>query len=183
MADQHYASDIAFTPTVKALQTRKGSRRAYAHMEESGSWETEITPELAAFIAAQRSVFLATVNAEQQPYIQHRGGPSGFLRVLDSRTLGFVDFAGNRQFISSGNLAKNPKAHLFLIDYAMRKRMKIWGEAHTEEATPDLRARLMPEGYKAKPEQAMLFRIHAWDENCLQHIPLQLRGCRRPCSA
>jgi uncharacterized protein len=171
MADLHYASDIAFTPTVKALQARKGSRRAYAHMEEAGSWETEITPELAAFIAAQRSVFLGTVNAEGQPYIQHRGGPPGFLRVLDSRTLGFVDFAGNRQFISSGNLAENTKAHLFLIDYSMRKRVKIWGEAHAEEATPELLARLMPDGYKAKPEQIMLFRIHAWDENCPQHIP------------
>jgi uncharacterized protein len=171
MADQHYASDIAFTPTVKALQARKGSRRAYAHMEEAGSWETEITPELAAFIAAQRSVFLGTVNAEGQPYIQHRGGPPGFLRVLDSRTLGFVDFAGNRQFISSGNLAENTKAHLFLIDYSMRKRVKIWGEAHAEEAKPELLARLMPVGYKAKPEQIMLFRIRAWDENCPQHIP------------
>jgi uncharacterized protein len=127
MADRRYSSDIAFTSAVKALQTRKGSRRAYAHMEEAGSWETEITPELAAFIATQRSVFLATVNADGQPYIQHRGGPPGFLRVLDSHTLGFVDFAGNRQFISSGNLAENPKAHLFLIDYATRKRVKIWG--------------------------------------------------------
>jgi uncharacterized protein len=171
MADRQYSSDIAFTPAVKALQTRKGSRRAYAHMEESGSWKTEITPELAAFIAVQRSAFLATVNAEGQPYIQHRGGPPGFLRVLDPHTLGFVDFAGNRQFISSGNLAENPKAHLFLIDYATRKRVKIWGEARVEETTPELLARLMPEGYKARPEQIMLFRIEAWDANCPQHIP------------
>jgi uncharacterized protein len=171
MADRQYSSDIAFTPAVKALQTRKGSRRAYAHMEESGSWKTEITPELAAFIAVQRSAFLATVNAEGQPYIQHRGGPPGFLRVLDPHTLGFVDFAGNRQFISSGNLAENPKAHLFLIDYATRKRVKIWGEARVKEATPELLARLMPEGYKARPEQIMLFRIEAWDANCPQHIP------------
>jgi uncharacterized protein len=171
MADRQYSSDIAFTPAVKALQTRKGSRRAYAHMEESGSWKTEITPELAAFIAVQRSAFLATVNAEGQPYIQHRGGPPGFLRVLDPHTLGFVDFAGNRQFISSGNLAENPKAHLFLIDYATRKRVKIWGEARVEETTPELLARLTPEGYKARPEQIMLFRIEAWDANCPQHIP------------
>jgi predicted pyridoxine 5'-phosphate oxidase superfamily flavin-nucleotide-binding protein len=166
-----YSSDIAFTATVKALQSRKGSRRAYARMEEAGSWQTTITPELEFFIAEQRSVFLATVNAEGQPYIQHRGGPPGFLRVLGERTLGFVDFSGNRQFISSGNLAENPKAHLFLIDYGHRKRVKIWGEAHVVEATAELLARLMPESYKAKPEQVMLFTVAAWDVNCPQHIP------------
>jgi predicted pyridoxine 5'-phosphate oxidase superfamily flavin-nucleotide-binding protein len=171
MSALQYASDIAFTPTVKALQSRKGSRRAYARMEEAGSWQTAITPELESFIAEQRSVFLATVNAEGQPYIQHRGGPPGFLRVLDERTLGFVDFSGNRQFISSGNLAENPKAHLFLIDYRHRKRVKIWGEARVVEATTELLARLMPEGYKAKPEQVMLFTVAAWDANCPQHIP------------
>src|SRR5262249_8701370 len=102
-----YASDVAFTPTVKAIQTRKGSRRGYAGMEQRGSWETRITPDLAAFIAAQTSVFLATANADSQPYIQHRGGPAGFLHVLDERTIGFVDFAGNRQYITQGNLADN----------------------------------------------------------------------------
>ncbi len=171
MAAKQYASDIAFTPTVKALQTRKGSRRAYAHMEAAGSWQTRITPDLEAFIAEQRSVFLATVNAEGQPYIQHRGGPPGFLRVLDERTLAFVDFSGNRQFISMGNLAENPKAHLFLIDYHQRKRVKVWGEARVVDADADLLARLMPEGYKAKPEQVMLFTVNAWDANCPQHIP------------
>lgn len=171
MGPHRYASDIAFTPTVKAVQLRKGSRRAYAHMEEAGSWQTRITPELEAFIAEQRSVFLATVNAEGQPYIQHRGGPPGFLRVLDEHTLAFVDFTGNRQFISTGNLAENPKAHLFLIDYRHRKRVKIWGEAQVVDADTDMLARLMPEGYKAKPEQIMIFTISAWDANCPQHIP------------
>ncbi len=166
-----YASDIAFTPTVKALQLRKGSRRAYSHMEQAGSWQTTITPELEAFIAEQRSVFLATVNAQGQPYIQHRGGPPGFLHVLDPHTLAFVDFAGNRQFISSGNLTESPKAHLLLIDYRLRKRVKIWGEARMVEATEELLAQLMPDGYKAKPEQVMLFTIAAWDANCPQHIP------------
>ena len=165
------ASDIAFTPIVKSLQARKGSRRAYAHMEQNGSWQTDITPELAEFIAAQRSVFLATVNAEGQPYIQHRGGPPGFLRVLDEHTLGFVDFSGNRQFISSGNLIENPKAHLFLIDYQQRKRVKVWGEARMVEATDAWLAKLMPEGYKARPEQVLLFTVKAWDANCPQHIP------------
>jgi predicted pyridoxine 5'-phosphate oxidase superfamily flavin-nucleotide-binding protein len=166
-----YSSDIAFTPTVKSLQESKGSRRAYANMEARGGWETEVTAELRAFIAEQRSLFLATVNAQGQPYIQHRGGPPGFLRALDGRTLAFVDFAGNRQYISSGNLVDNPKAHLFLIDYRHRRRVKIWGEARMVEATPGLLTRLMPEGYKAKPEQVLLFEVHAWDANCPQHIP------------
>lgn len=171
MSTGPYASDIAFTPTVKALQTQRGSRRAYAHMEAAGSWQTRITPDLEAFIAEQRSVFLATVNAEGQPYIQHRGGPPGFLRVLDDHTLAFVDFTGNRQFISTGNLSENPKAHLFLIDYRRRQRIKVWGEAHVVDADAELLARLMPEGYKAKPEQIMIFTISAWDANCPQHIP------------
>lgn len=171
-----YSSDIAFTPTVKALQTSKGSRRAYANMEANGSWETEITPDLAAFIAGQRSVFLATVNSEGQPYLQHRGGPPGFLRVLDAHTLAFVDYSGNRQYISSGNLRDNPKALLFLIDYRYRKRVKLWGEARVVEATPDLLARLMPDAYKAKPEQVMLFTVHAWDANCPQHIPTRFEA-------
>ncbi|MGH6618213.1 MAG: pyridoxamine 5'-phosphate oxidase family protein [Alphaproteobacteria bacterium] len=166
-----YSSDVAFTPTVKAVQSRKGSREGYGRMEERGSWQSRITPELAAFIAAQVSVFLATANADGQPYIQHRGGPPGFLRVLDDRTIGFADFAGNRQYITQGNLADNPKAHLFLIDYASRRRVKIWGEARVVEDDAALTASLMPADYKARPEQAILFTVAAWDMNCPQHIP------------
>jgi predicted pyridoxine 5'-phosphate oxidase superfamily flavin-nucleotide-binding protein len=170
-ASTHPSSDIAFTPTVKAIQARRGSREAYERMEAGGSWETNISPALREFIEAQRSVFLATVNSQGQPYIQHRGGPPGFLRVLDEKTLGFADFRGNRQYISTGNLQENPKAHLFLIDYAKRRRIKIWGEARVVEADETLLARLMPAGYKARPEQVMLFEVHAWDANCPQHIP------------
>jgi predicted pyridoxine 5'-phosphate oxidase superfamily flavin-nucleotide-binding protein len=166
-----YSSDVAFTDSVKAVQTRKGSRRAYARMEEGGSWETRITPELKEFIEAQRSVFLATASAKGQPYIQHRGGPAGFLQVLDDRTIGFVDFAGNRQFITVGNLAENPKAHLFLMDYAHRQRVKIWGEARVVEDDAGLTVQLMPPGYKARAEQVILFDVFAWDANCPQHIP------------
>ena len=166
-----YASDIAFTPSVKAIQGTRGSRASYARMEEAGSWKTRITPDLAAFIAAQTSVFLATANTEGQPYIQHRGGPKGFLRVLDETTIGFADFAGNRQYITAGNLADNPKAYLFLIDYAQRRRIKIWGEARVVAADAALVGKLMPEGYKARPEQAILFTVAAWDANCPQHIP------------
>ena len=171
-----YSSDVAFTPTVKAIQTRKGSRRAYANQEQAGGWQTEITDDLKVFIEAQTSVFLATANAEGQPYIQHRGGPPGFLRVIDSRTLGFVDFAGNRQFISSGNLADNPKAYLFLIDYVHRRRIKIWGTAKVVEGDTEITARLMPADYKARAEQVILFAVTAWDANCPQHIPQRLEA-------
>jgi predicted pyridoxine 5'-phosphate oxidase superfamily flavin-nucleotide-binding protein len=140
-------------------------------VEERGSWKSWITPDLATFVAAQTSIFLATVNAEGQPYIQHRGGPAGFLRLLDDTTLGFVDFSGNRQYITQGNLADNPKALLFLIDYAHQRRIKIWGKARVVEGDPELTAKLMPEGYKARPEQVFLFTVSAWDENCSQHIP------------
>jgi predicted pyridoxine 5'-phosphate oxidase superfamily flavin-nucleotide-binding protein len=126
---------------------------------------------LKTFIEEQVSVFLATVNAEGQPYIQHRGGPAGFLRVLDDCTIAFVDFAGNRQYITQGNLSDNAKAHLFLIDYAHRKRVKIWGEARVVEGDDKLVEALMTEGYRARPEQVILFRVLAWDANCPQHIP------------
>lgn len=166
-----YPSDIAFTETVKDIQSRKGSRRAYANMEQGAGWKTEITEDLKAFIEAQISVFLATANKQGQPYIQHRGGPPGFLNVLDPKTIAFVDFKGNRQFISSGNLADNPKFHLFLIDYVNRQRVKIWGEATILEDDDALVKSLMPPEYKAKAEQVILLKITAWDANCPQHIP------------
>jgi uncharacterized protein len=166
-----FSSDIAFTPSVKAIQTRRGSRAAYARMEDNGGFRTAITDDLSKFIATQTSVFLATANAEGQPYIQHRGGPAGFLRVLDAQTIGFADYAGNRQYVTSGNLADNPRAYLFLIDYAQRSRIKIWGTARVVEDDPGLTERLMPKGYKARPEQAILFTVTAWDANCPQHIP------------
>lgn len=172
-ATRTYTSDVAFTPAVKAIQARKGSRHGYARMEQAGGWQATISDELADFIAAQTSIFLATVNAQGQPYIQHRGGPAGFLKVLDTHTIAFVDFAGNKQYISSGNLSENPKAHLFLMDYAHRQRVKIWGEARVVEGDDALIARLMPEGYAARPEQVILFTVTAWDSNCPQHIPVR----------
>ncbi len=165
------SSDVAFTPAVKAIQERRGSRSAYRKMEETRGWHTTVTPELAAFIAERDSVYLATANSLGQPYIQHRGGPRGFIRVLDERTLAFVDYEGNRQYITSGNLAENDRAFLFLMDYAHRRRIKIWGRARVVEADQELIARLMPVGYDAKPEQVIVFVIEAWDANCHQHIP------------
>ena len=171
MTDQHaYASDVAFTPAVKSIQARKGSREAYAHAEKKG-WRTEIDDNLAAFLADANSFYLATASADGQPYIQHRGGPKGFIKVLDSHTLAFTDFAGNRQYITQGNLSENPKAYLFVMDYAHRRRVKIWGEARVVEDDPALKEQLMPRGYKARPEQVILLKITAWDTNCPQHIP------------
>lgn len=171
MTAHSFTSDVAFTPTVKAIQSRKGSRDAYARVEGRGGWQSEITPDLAGFIEAQTSIFLATANGEGQPYIQHRGGPAGFLKVLDDRTVGFADFSGNRQFITQGNLSDNSRAFLFLIDYARRQRIKIWGTARIVEDDVELMAKLMPGDYKARPEQVILFTVAAWDANCPQHIP------------
>ena len=170
-AFDRYPSDVAFTPTVKAIQARKGSRAAYSRMEQGGSWQTRITPDLARFIAAQTSILLATANAEGQPYVQHRGGPPGFLRVLDDTRIAFADFRGNRQYITQGNLLDNPKAHLFLIDYTQRRRVKLWGTARVVEDDAALTASLTPVDYKARIEQAVLFELSAWDANCPQHIP------------
>ena len=172
MSDIHiFSSDVAFTPAVKAIQTAKGSRAAYAHVEERGGWRTEIDDNLAAFVADANSMYLATASADGQPYIQHRGGPKGFIRVLDKSTLAFADYSGNRQYITQGNLSENNKAQLFLMDYAHRRRVKIWGEARVVDDDPALLQSLMPQGYKARPEQVILFRISAWDTNCPQHIP------------
>lgn len=169
--DFEYSSDVAFTPAVKAVQKRRGSRSAYAQMEQDGSWETRITPQLQDFIAQQRSFFMATASADAQPYIQHRGGPPGFRQVLDPHTLAFADFVGNRQYISTGNLSENPKAQLFLIDYEHRRRIKIWGTARIVEDDEALLKRLMPTDYRARGLQVIVFDVAAWDSNCPQHIP------------
>jgi uncharacterized protein len=172
MSDAHtYSSDVAFSPAVKQIQTRKGSREAYAEVEARGGWRTEIDDNLAGFLANASSFYLATASADGQPYIQHRGGPKGFIRILDKSTIAFADYAGNRQFITQGNLSENPKAHIFMMDYAHRRRVKIWGEARVVEDDPALTRALMPQGYRARPEQVILFKIEAWDTNCPQHIP------------
>ena len=165
------ASDVAFSDAVKAVQKARGSRNAYARMESGEGWPRTVDDELAAFLAEQTSFFLATANAAGQPYIQHRGGPPGFLRVLDEQTLGMADFRGNRQYITTGNLAENPKVHLFFIDYAHQRRIKLWGEARVVTDDPALVARLMPADYAAKAEQAIVIQVAAWDVNCPQHIP------------
>ncbi|MFN0250233.1 MAG: pyridoxamine 5'-phosphate oxidase family protein [Kofleriaceae bacterium] len=175
MADLKHPSDVAFTPAVKAFQSARGSRAGYARMEERGGWRTELDASIAAFIATQRSFFLATANAAGQPYIQHRGGPPGFLRVLDPKTLAFADFKGNRQYISIGNLSENPKVHLFLIDYATQSRVKIWGDARVVD-DPTLARSLSPQAYEGEPERVISINVNAWDANCPQHIPQRLEA-------
>jgi uncharacterized protein len=172
MLDSHtYSSDVAFTPAVKAIQTAKGSRAGYADVEAHGGWRTEVDDKLAAFLAEANSLYFATATADGQPYIQHRGGPKGFVKILDKHTLAFADYSGNRQYITQGNLTENPKAHIFVMDYAHRRRVKLWGEARVVDDDPALLKSLMPAGYKARPEQVILFKIAAWDTNCPQHIP------------
>jgi len=170
-SSQTYSSDVAFTPAVKAIQARKGSRDGYAQVEQNGGWRTEIDEKLAGFLAETNSFYLATANGSGHPYIQHRGGPKGFVKIIDKNTIAFADYSGNRQYITQGNLSENPQAHIFVMDYAHRRRVKIWGEARVVDDDPALTQALMPKGYKARPEQVILFRISAWDTNCPQHIP------------
>ncbi len=169
-----YTSDIAFTDTVKAIPAARGSRRSYERMERaSGGFPSTISPELAAFIAERDSAYIATANASGQPYVQHRGGPRGFLKVLDDRTLAFADFTGNKQYITTGNLHENDRAFLFLMDYAGGERIKIWGRARVVSGKDDqaLLDRLADPSYSARVEQAVVFDVEAWNANCPQHIP------------
>src|SRR6516164_2226907 len=166
---RQYPSDIAFTPGVKAVQTAKGSRAGYARAEHQG-WRTRVTPDLAEFLAGLDMFYLGTASAEGQPYIQYRGGPAGFLKVLDDRTLAFADFGGNRQYLTVGNLSENPRAFIFLMDYANRQRVKLWGTARVVEDDPELLERLRDPDYPGKVERAIVFTVETWDINCPQHI-------------
>lgn len=167
---RQYSSDIAFTSAVKDIQSQKGSRSNYARMEEGGSWETTVTPELETFLADLDMFYLGTANADGQPYIQYRGGAPGFLKVINEKTLGFADFGGNRQYISMGNISDNPKGFIFLMDYARSRRVKLWGTLRVVEDDVDLLDKLRDEAYPGKVERAILFHIEAWDINCPQHI-------------
>lgn len=167
---RQFSSDIAFTSAVKGIQTDKASRSSYARMEEGGSWETTVTPELGAFLADLDMFYLGTSNAEGQPYIQYRGGSPGFLKTVDEKTLGFADFGGNRQYITLGNLSENPKAFIFLMDYVRSRRIKLWGKARVVEGDQVLIDKLRDSTYPGRVERAILFEIEAWDVNCPQHI-------------
>ena len=167
---QTIPSDIAFTPAVKAIQKQKGSRESYDRMERGEGWPATVTPDLAEFLAEMDMFYLGTANAAGQPYIQYRGGPPGFLKVIDEHTLGFADFGGNRQYVTLGNLSENPKAIIFLMDYANRRRIKLWGTARVVEGDSALEERLRDREYPGKVERVILFTVEAWDVNCQQHI-------------
>jgi uncharacterized protein len=171
---KRYTSDVAFSDAVKAVQAAKGSRAAYARVEQGGGFANEVDERLRAFLAEIDTAFLATASADGQPYVQHRGGPKGFIRALDEHTLGFVDFAGNRQYVSTGNLGENDRVCLFLIDYVRRRRVKVWGRARVVETTDELLAKLAPADYRARAEQVVAITVEAWDVNCPQHIPHKL---------
>ena len=162
-------SDIVLPAAARLAQAERGSARVYEKKIAAG-YPDRVTPDLAGFIAELDTAFLATVSAEGAPYIQHRGGPKGFIKVLDEHTLGFADFAGNKQYITISNLAGNDRAYLFLLDFANRQRIKLWGRARVVENDPALMERLVDPGYRARPERAILFTIEAWDVNCQQHI-------------
>src|SRR5258708_21166595 len=160
---REFPSDVAFTPAVKAIQEDKGSRGSYARIEKGRGWRTTVTSDLADFIADLDMFYLGTANSEGQPYIQHRGGSPGFLKVVDEHTLGFADFGGNQQYVTLGNLSENPKAFIFLMDYANSQRVKLWGRARVVENDPDILERLRDSNYAGKVERAILFTVETWD--------------------
>lgn len=162
-------SSRVFTPAAQQAQSERGSAKAYAQRLADG-FPDKVTPELAAFIAEQDTVFLATATAGGAPYIQHRGGPKGFIKVINETTLGFADYRGNRQYLTLANLSENDRAFLFLLDPARKQRIKLWGRARVVENDAALIERLFDKGYKARPERAVLFTIEAWDVNCSSHI-------------
>ena len=158
--------DVMFSAGVKAEQTRLGSRARF----EGRTWNTEITDDLRRFLGVIDTFFFATASADGRPYIQHRGGPPGFLKPIGTHTLAFADFAGNRQYITLGHLKENDRAHIFILHYATQQRLKLWGRARVIEDDAELMERLVDPSYKVRPQRAIAFRIEAWDSNCRQHI-------------
>jgi uncharacterized protein len=169
----HQFGEIAFTPSVKAIQQKMGSRENYKRFVEKGADNNSITPELAQFISEIDGFYLGTVTSNGYPYIQFRGGKTGFLKILNHRTLGFADFRGNVQYISVGNLSENDQAFLFLMDYRHRRRLKMFGRARIVEVDPEILALVQDRDYEATVERAILFEIEGWDWNCPQHIPIR----------
>lgn len=163
--------EVMFSRAVRAEQACRGSREAYARRAAAGRFANELSADAIAFIGERDSAYFATSSADGQPYVQHRGGPTGFLKVLDKRTVAFAEYGGNKQYISIGNLAENERSFLFLMDYAGARRLKLWGRARVEAGAPALRARLADPTYSAVIEQVIVFTVLAWDWNCSQHIP------------
>lgn len=158
--------DVLFSAAVKAEQARLGSRPSF----EDRAWATEITDDLRRFLDAIDTFFFATASADGRPYVQHRGGPPGFLKPIGPRTLAFADFAGNRQYITLGHLRENDRAHIFILHFATQQRLKLWGRARVVEGDIALMERLVDPTYRARPQRAVVFELEAWDVNCRQHI-------------
>ena len=158
--------DVLFSDAVKAEQTRLGSRPSF----EDREFQTEITDDLRQFLEVIDTFFFATASADGRPYVQHRGGPPGFLKTIGTQTLAFADFAGNRQYITLGHLRENDRAHIFIPHFATQQRVKLWGRARVIEKDLELMERLVDPGYPAKPRRAIVFTLEAWDSNCRQHI-------------
>jgi hypothetical protein len=161
--------DIASTPSVRAAQRAMGSDRVYGNFKGDRSFD-KFTPNEAAFIAARDSFYMATVSETGWPYVQHRGGPQGFLKVVDEKTVAFADYRGNRQYISVGNLAAEARAALILVDYPARARLKIYAHIEAVPIDDDLAALVAEPDYSAKPERVFVLRLAAFDWNCPQHI-------------
>ena len=167
----HKFAEIAFTDSVRAMQERLGSRAAYARFEAGGDSNFELGDNERDFIAARDSFYMASVSETGWPYVQHRGGPPGFVRVLDAQTIGFADFAGNRQYISVGNLRKDDRVSLFFMDYPNRARLKLLGRVRlVGDDEAELLQRLAPADYRARIERGFEIRVEAFDWNCPQHI-------------
>ncbi|MEE2690344.1 MAG: pyridoxamine 5'-phosphate oxidase family protein [Pseudomonadota bacterium] len=168
----HKFLDLVSTPSVRRAQEANGSREAYARLEGGEATYHRLTERETEFIAARDSFYMASVSQTGWPYVQHRGGPAGFLRVLDENTIAFADFRGNRQYVSVGNIDANDRVSLILMDYPNRRRLKILGRARAVELGqfPVLAARLATPEYKARPERALLIEVEAFDWNCPQHI-------------
>lgn len=173
----HAFAHIAFTPSVKSAQQRDGSRAGYARSFEGDEVTSHdrLGPSEIEFISAQRSFYMATVSETGWPYVQHRGGPRGFLKALDDKTLAFADYAGNRQFISVGNLSRNDRVAMILMDYAQRVRLKLLGRLQVKDLSPsdDLADTLIDPTYRARPQRAMVITVEGFDWNCPQHIPVR----------
>jgi predicted pyridoxine 5'-phosphate oxidase superfamily flavin-nucleotide-binding protein len=165
---------VIFPPSARAAQERLGSRELQHRRERSGGFHQRVNERLIAFLARIDSFFIATATTDGQPYIQHRGGPKGFLKALGPSTLGFADFAGNRQYITVGRLSENSAVCLFLIDYAQPARIKVWGHASVVDNDEALLSRVADPSYPARVERAILIEIDAWDINCPQHIPRKI---------
>jgi predicted pyridoxine 5'-phosphate oxidase superfamily flavin-nucleotide-binding protein len=165
-------TELAFTDSVKAQQEKYGSRAAYSRMEQGGEFRNKLTWQERGFIETRDSFYMSSVGENGWPYMQFRGGPKGFLKVLDDNTLAYADFRGNGQYISTGNFQDNNKTVLFLMDYTKQQRLKVWAETKVIEAAkdPELLKQLSDPGYKAKIERIFIFKVHAFDWNCPQHI-------------